>query len=80
MIAFGRYLHSGVLFGLAIVLGALAGMSVNFMLSRSFVFARRGDLRRDEMVRFFLISLSKGTFFFCICKRTSSPCIETCPI
>lgn len=51
-------LHSGLYFGLAIVLGALAGMSVNFALSRRFVFDRRGDLRRPEMMRFFLISLS----------------------
>ena len=51
-------LHSGLLFGLAIVTGALAGMSVNFILSRKFVFARQGVLGRDEMIRFFLISLS----------------------
>lgn len=51
-------LHSGLLFGFAIVLGALAGMSVNFVLTRRFVFARDGDLRRDEMVRFLLISVS----------------------
>jgi putative flippase GtrA len=51
-------LHSGVLFGLAIVIGAVAGMGVNFVLSRKFVFGRDGNLHRDEMVRFFLISLS----------------------
>jgi putative flippase GtrA len=51
-------LHSGFLFGLAIAAGAFAGMSVNFALSRRFVFDRRGDLRRAEMLRFFVISLS----------------------
>lgn len=51
-------LHSGLFFGLAVVLGALAGMSVNFALSRRFVFTRSGELHRAEMVRFFLISLS----------------------
>lgn len=51
-------LHSGILFGLAIVFGALAGMSVNFALSRHFVFEKRGELQRAEMMRFILISLS----------------------
>lgn len=50
--------HSGLFFGAAIIVGALAGMTVNFALSRRFVFERRGDLRRAEMMRFFLISLS----------------------
>jgi putative flippase GtrA len=51
-------LHSGLMFGVAVVAGALVGMSVNFALSRRFVFDKRGDLRQAEMLKFFVISLS----------------------
>jgi putative flippase GtrA len=51
-------LHSGLWFGLTVALGALAGMSVNFALSRRFVFGRNTGPDRAELIRFFLISLS----------------------
>ncbi len=51
-------LHSGPLFGLAIALGAIAGMSVNFILSRRFVFGREGQSNAAERIRFVLISLT----------------------
>jgi putative flippase GtrA len=51
-------LHTGFWFGLTIALGALVGMSVNFVLSRRFVFGRSTSPDRAEFIRFFLISLS----------------------
>ena len=51
-------LQTGPLFGLAIALGAIAGMSVNFILSRRFVFGREGQASAAERIRFVLISLT----------------------
>ena len=51
-------LQSGPPFALAIMLGALAGMAVNFTLSRRLVFGQQGRIGRGQVLRFFLISLS----------------------
>lgn len=51
-------LHSGPFFSLAIVLGALAGMSVNFLLSRRFVFAAHEGRIRAQLPRFVAISVT----------------------
>ena len=45
-------------FGIAVVLGALLGMNVNFWFSRRFVFAPEQRRTRDQMRSFFIISLS----------------------
>lgn len=50
--------QSGLSFGAAIVIGALAGMSVNFSLSRRFVFAPDARPALRQMRSFFVVSIS----------------------
>lgn len=47
-----------LLYALAIVLGAACGMSVNFLVSRNFVFARDQRSAHEQMASFFVISLT----------------------
>ncbi len=47
-----------VVFPLIIVAGACAGMSVNFLLSRRYVFAHDGRKRRQQFASFVAVSLS----------------------
>ncbi|MEX0860255.1 MAG: GtrA family protein, partial [Cucumibacter sp.] len=51
-------LQSGALFAVPIICGALAGMSVNFILSRAFVFELDARSARDQMRSFFVISFT----------------------
>lgn len=51
-------LHHPQFFALAIALGALSGMSVNFALSRRFVFTPDIRPAREQFLSFFFISLS----------------------
>lgn len=51
-------LQAGLPFALAIVAGALAGMIVNFLLSRRFVFQAADGMLGRQVQRFVLISLS----------------------
>lgn len=51
-------LHHPQFFALAIAVGALAGMSVNFALSRRFVFSLDIRPAREQFLSFFAISLS----------------------
>jgi putative flippase GtrA len=55
-------LRSGMPFAAAICMGALAGMSVNFLLSRHYVFDAGDGSARRQAQRFFLISLSTLLF------------------
>lgn len=50
--------QAGLLFGTPVVAGALAGMSVNFALSRKFVFAHDERDAHQQMLTFFVISLT----------------------
>lgn len=50
--------QTGLLFGVPIIAGALAGMSVNFILSRQFVFGRDGRRTREQMLSFFIVSMT----------------------
>jgi putative flippase GtrA len=51
-------LHHGYFLALAIAIGALAGMGVNFVLSRRFVFAPDQRPARDQFFSFLVISLT----------------------
>lgn len=51
-------LHHAYFFALAIVIGALAGMSVNFALSRRFVFAPDTRPAHQQFLSFLFISLT----------------------
>jgi putative flippase GtrA len=51
-------LQAGLPFGATIVLGALAGMGVNFVLSRQYVFGAADGAMRRQARRFFLISVT----------------------
>ena len=51
-------LQSGLPFGATIVAGAVAGMSVNFLLSRRYVFGGGQGAVRRQAQRFLLISVS----------------------
>jgi putative flippase GtrA len=52
------FFQSGWPFGIAVALGALAGMSVNFVLSRRFVFQRDDRHAVAQLRSFILISLT----------------------
>jgi putative flippase GtrA len=51
-------LQAGLPFGATIAVGALAGMCVNFLLSRQYVFGAAGGEARRQARRFFVISLT----------------------
>ena len=52
------YLHYDSFFAIAICIGALAGMSINFSLSRRFVFAFDQRSARQQFTSFAIISLT----------------------
>ena len=50
--------QSGLFFGVPVVVGALAGMSTNFVLSRRYAFTPDNRATPDQMRTFFLVSVS----------------------
>jgi putative flippase GtrA len=58
LLLFVAALQTGALFAVPVLAGALAGVSVNFMLSRRFVFELDTRRARDQMRSFFIVAFT----------------------
>jgi len=54
--------HGSIMLAVAIVFGAAAGLTVNFLLSRRFVFRPDGRSLREQFITFLAVSISTTAF------------------
>jgi putative flippase GtrA len=58
LLLFADLLHHPLFFAAAVTLGGLSGLTVNFLLSRRFVFAGDGRTARQQFTTFALVAFS----------------------